>query len=191
LSLTCIDDARRVNAMIVDWMKENWRDVAESAAVVTVAFVVERLVTRALHRLQTNGKLPPITARLMRRAVQWVMLLLVALTIVSIFGDGAARLWTYLGTVVAVVGVGFVAQWSSLSNVTAGFIILVWRPFRLGERVELLPDGPAGHVEDINTMFTTLRSEDGSRFAVPNNQFIHRVTKCSTAARESPPPEGA
>ncbi len=165
----------------VKWFRENRHDLVVAAAVVLVVTVAERLMTRALHRLQGSGTLPPLQARLMRRGVQWLALTIVAIALFSVFGEGVA-LWKYLSAVLAVIGVGFVAQWSFLSNVLAGFIILIWRPFRLGDRVELPPDGPAGRVEDINTMFTVLRADDGSRFAVPNNLFLQGPVKCTPPA---------
>ena len=168
-----------------DWFQENWKRLILAATVMLVVIALERLITRTLHRLQMAGTLPALQARLMRRGVQWLALLFVGLTVFSIFGDDTTSLWKYLSAVLAVIGVGFVAQWSFLSNVLAGFIILVWRPFRLGDRVELLPEGPAGRVEDINTMFTFLRADDGSRFAVPNNQFLQRATKCLPASSVS------
>ncbi len=162
----------------IKWFKSNWNHLVIAGGIVLVAIVVERLVTRALHRLQSAGTLPPLQARFMRRGVQWLALLMVGVAIFSICGEGIA-VWKYLSAVLAVIGVGFVAQWSFLSNVLAGFIILIWRPFRVGDRVELPPDGPAGRVEDINTMFTVLRGDDGSRFAMPNNLFLQRPIKCS------------
>ena len=169
----------------IKWFKENWNDLILAAGVALAAVILERLITRTLHRLQAAGTLPALQARLMRRGVQWLALLLIAIAMFSIFGEGIA-LWKYLSAMLAVVGIGFVAQWSFLSNVLAGFIILIWRPFRVGDRVELPPDGPAGRVEDINTMFTVLRADDGSRFAVPNNLFLQRPLKCS----QPTPPAG-
>jgi small-conductance mechanosensitive channel len=168
----------------IEWFKSNSHDLLLALGIAALALVFERLITRTLHRLQAAGSMAPLQARLMRRGVQWVALFLVALAIFSIFSEGIA-LWKYLSAVLAVVGVGFVAQWSFLSNVLAGFIILVWRPFRLGDQVSLFPDGPAGKVEDINTMFTFLRADDGSRLAVPNNHFLQHVVKCGPA---NPPP---
>jgi small-conductance mechanosensitive channel len=165
----------------VKWFRENRHDLVLSVFVVLLVTVIERFATRTLCRLQGVGTLPPLQARLMRRGVQWLALAVVAIALFSVFGEGVV-LWKYLSAVLAVIGVGFVAQWSFLSNVLAGFIILIWRPFRLGDRVELPPNGPAGRVEDINTMFTVLRADDGSRIVVPNNLFLQGPVKCSTPA---------
>lgn len=161
------------------WSLDDWRFVVGViAAIIAIAVIVERLIVRALHRLQAAGTLAPLPARMLRRAVQWAALLLVVLGITSLFPEKVGDLWKTMAAVFAVVGVVFVASWSSLSNVTAGFVILIWRPFRVGERVQVLPDGPVGEVVDINTMFTMLRADDGSRFAVPNNHFLQYATRC-------------
>jgi small-conductance mechanosensitive channel len=168
------------------WSLDDWRFVAVViAAIIVIAVIVERLIVRALHRLQAAGTLAALPARMMRRAVQWAALLLVVLGITSLFPQKVGDLWKTVAAVFAVVGVVFVASWSSVSNVTAGFIILIWRPFRIGDRVQIMPDGPAGEVLDINTMFTMLRADDGSRFAVPNNHFLQYATRCG--ASSTPP----
>lgn len=169
------------------WNLDDWRFAAGVAAVVAVAaFVVERLINRALHRLQAAGTLALLPARILRRLAQWTMLVVVVLSLLALFRVEVGDIWKTLTAVLAVVGIGFIASWSFLSNITAGFIILIWRPFRLGDRVELLPDGPSGEVQDINTMFTILRSEDGTRFAVPNNQFLQHSVKCGAPTPQPP-----
>jgi small-conductance mechanosensitive channel len=169
------------------WSLDDWRFVAAViATIIVIAIAFERLMVRMLHRLQAAGTLAPLPARMMRRAIQWAALLFVVLAITSLFPQKVGDLWKTVAAVFAVAGVVFVASWSSLSNVTAGFIIMIWRPFRIGDRIELPPDGPAGRVDDINTMFTVLRADDGSKFAVPNNLFLQRSIKCS----QSPPTGG-
>ena len=72
------------------------------------------------------------------------------------------KLWR---VVAGVLAVGFVAAWSVLSNATAALLVLTFRPFRLGDIVELVePGGCAigGRVIDMNLIFTTLSVEPDS-----------------------------
>jgi small-conductance mechanosensitive channel len=62
-----------------------------------------------------------------------------------------------------------------VSNVTADLFLTIWRPFRLGDTVELLPEKLKGRAIDRNLMFTVLLEEDGCVLQVPNNLFFQRI----------------
>ena len=49
-------------------------------------------------------------------------------------------IWALLISAAAVIGVGFVAVWTIVSNITASPFLSVWRPFKLGQTVEVLPE---------------------------------------------------
>ncbi len=70
----------------------------------------------------------------------------------------------------ASVVVGLAAQ-STLSNLVAGVALLLYRPFRIGDRLHVTT--PTGHesgtVEELGLGYTTLRTDDGRRIIVPNS----------------------
>jgi small-conductance mechanosensitive channel len=72
-----------------------------------------------------------------------------------------------------------------VSNVTASFFISLWRPFRLGQTVEILPENLKGRVIDRNLMFTVLRDEDGNLLQVPNNLFFQKMFRVSVRGKPS------
>jgi small-conductance mechanosensitive channel len=94
-------------------------------------------------------------------------------------------LWTLLVTTATIIGVGFLAVWAMISNVTANLFITIWRPFQLGDTVELLPENLKGRVIVRNLMFTVLREENGARLHVPNNLFFQKIFRVSQAERRS------
>ncbi|MEM2739365.1 MAG: mechanosensitive ion channel [Candidatus Bathyarchaeia archaeon] len=71
--------------------------------------------------------------------------------------------------------VGFASQ-NVLSQVLAGLFVLIARPIAIGELVEL--GGVKGVVEDISTLFTWIRADDGRLILIPNNTVIgQRIIK--------------
>jgi small-conductance mechanosensitive channel len=86
-------------------------------------------------------------------------------------------MWTMLTTVGALVGIGFFAVWSVLSNWLCTFVILVTRPFAIGDDVEFVGDPVRGRVVDLNFIYTTLRTDDGGTLQIPNNLFFQKVLK--------------
>jgi small-conductance mechanosensitive channel len=73
-----------------------------------------------------------------------------------------------------------------ISNFTASFFLTLWRPFHLGQIVEILPENLKGSVADRNLMFTTLREENGSLLQIPNNLFFQKIFRVSSESNATP-----
>lgn len=85
------------------------------------------------------------------------------------------QLLPILGGMIALIGIGFVAVWSTLSNMLCTALILAARPYRIGDVLEFAPDPWKGRVLDLNLLFTTLETEDGRLLQVPNNFVFQRL----------------
>lgn len=72
-----------------------------------------------------------------------------------------------------------------VSNITASFFITLWRPFRLGDTVEILPESLKGRVIDRNLMFTALRDGTDCIIQVPNNLFFQKMFRVSVIPQPS------
>ncbi len=158
-----------------EWL--NWRAIGLSALVVLLAVLLDRIATSALRALKESGRLPESTANISCRWVRSLLLLLALLAIVAIAGFEVGSIWQFVTALLAMVAIGFVAVWSMLSNVLATLVILIWRPFNVGEWIVLLPEEIEGQVVDINFIYTFLRAEDGTRTAVPNNLFAQKFIR--------------
>jgi small-conductance mechanosensitive channel len=79
--------------------------------------------------------------------------------------------WAVLVGVVTIIGVGFIATWAMTSNFTASFFLVLWRPFHVGQTVEIFPENIKGRVVARNLMFTTLSEDSGSVLQIPNSLF--------------------
>lgn len=76
-----------------------------------------------------------------------------------------------------VIGVALFAQWSILSNITAGIVIFFTMPFRIGDEIEILDkDHPIkATVENVMTFTIHLRTEDGDLVVMSNTLFFQKV----------------
>jgi small-conductance mechanosensitive channel len=108
-------------------------------------------------------------------AMIWIIaVILYAHLIPALRSMGTALL---AGASVASVVIGLAAQ-STLGNLVAGIAITIYRPFRLGDTLQVAaPSGPdIGVVELISLGYTTLRSADGHLIVVPNALAASAVT---------------
>jgi small-conductance mechanosensitive channel len=112
---------------------------------------------------------------LIPRVVGSIVWLVVALIILGLWGIDVSGIWALLISAAAVIGVGFLAVWTIVSNMTASLFLSFWRPFKLGQTVEVLPENLKGRVIDRNLMFTVLRDGEDRVLQVPNNFFFQKM----------------
>ncbi len=158
-----------------------------------VTFLVYRLASSGVSKLGREGHLTPVMAHRLRRLIRGLVVLVAVLVLVEQLGI-LQNAWAVLSAVLAAVAVGFVALWSVFSNIVCALMILVYRPFRIGDDVEVLESsggGPRGRAVDMNLMFTTLAEEnsetsDGALLRIPNSQFFLKSIRCrpEAAAKE-------
>ncbi len=145
--------------------------VLGSVAAVTAG----RLARRALAQVQPHLRLSYETVLILSRVLAGALWVCLGLLILNVWGVSVSGLWTFLVSTATIVGVGFLAVWTIVSNVTASLFLAIWRPFHLGDAVELLPENLKGRVVDRNMMFTALREENGAVLQIPNNLFFQKM----------------
>jgi small-conductance mechanosensitive channel len=157
--------------------------VLATIGVVTGAFVLSYLLRRRLRdsrrQLAARLRLSYETVLIATRLSIGALWIIAAMLVLEIWGVSVGGLWTLLVSVATVVGVGFLATWTMISNITASFFIAFWRPFRLGDTIEMLPENLSGRVIDRNLMFVVVREDSGTIIQVPNNLFFQKMFKVS------------
>jgi small conductance mechanosensitive channel len=83
---------------------------------------------------------------------------------------------TSFAALIAAAGLAIgLALQGSLANLASGLLLLVFKPFRVGDSVEIGPS--AGTVEEIHVFSTLLRTADNVQIHIPNNQITQGVIK--------------
>ena len=91
-------------------------------------------------------------------------ILLLAVLIASVVGVSSASIVAVLGSVSLAIGL---ALQGSLANFAGGVMILLFKPFVIGDYIEL-KTGETGTVTDISIFYTTLLTVDNRRLVIPN-----------------------
>jgi small-conductance mechanosensitive channel len=154
--------------------------------VIAIAWVVRRLAIALIERLNARSVIPTELVIALRRVATFLITAAAFLTILEGLGVSATVLWTAFTGFAAVGAVAFFAAWSVLSNIFCTFLIVMTRPFRLHDRIELLEGGDKpglkGQVVDVNLIYTTLKETNAegqseSVLRVPNSLFFQRVLR--------------
>jgi len=96
--------------------------------------------------------------------VRYLIIIVTILAVLGEFGIQTTSLIAVLGA--AGLAVGLALQ-GTLSNVAAGVMLLIFRPFRTGQYVEI--GGIAGTVKELTLFFTELNTPDNVQIIVPNS----------------------
>lgn len=98
------------------------------------------------------------------------------IALIIIWGVDPQNLLIALSSIFAVIGVAMFAQWSLLSNITAGILIFFTSPFRVGDYIRILDKDLdfEARVEEVLTFQTHLLKKNGERISFPNSLFFQK-----------------
>ncbi|VDZ67838.1 Protein involved in stability of MscS mechanosensitive channel (plasmid) [Klebsiella aerogenes] len=142
-------------------------NIVAAIVILIIGMIVARIVSNTVNRLMLARKIDATVADFLSALVRYAI---IAFTLIAALG----RVGVQTASVIAVLGaaglaVGLALQ-GSLSNLAAGVLLVMFRPFRAGEYVDL--GGIAGTVQNVQIFSTTLRTVDGKIVVVPNGKII-------------------
>ncbi len=137
----------------------------------TAVFLIGKAVISFLMRRLRYWKLLQRTEETIKRflthLIQITLYFLLVLVIIAILGVPIASVTAAIAS--AGVAIGLALQ-GSLSNFASGIMILLFRPFRLGNRITV--EGESGIVTDIGIFYTVLQTADHLRVVIPNGKIM-------------------
>lgn len=114
-------------------------------------------------RMIENPRIDTTLGNFIASMVRYALLIAVILAAVSILGVELASVFVILSAMTLAIGL---ALQGSMSNVAAGLLLVLTRPYKIGDYVELV--GDEGTVEDLNVFTTTLRTLDNVQIILSN-----------------------
>jgi small-conductance mechanosensitive channel len=123
------------------------------------------------------ARLPRLALTPVRLAIRYAILAGTLLLILSRWGFAIDGIVAVIGTMLGLVAIGFVAMWSVLSNFLCTLVLVVLKPFYVGDEIEMPTANVRGKVVDLSLVFTTLESAPGETVLVPNNMFFQLIFK--------------
>ncbi len=132
----------------------------------TIAGWVASLVNTSLTRLKFDTTLTKFLSKLAR----WGVLLLAGLSCLSYFGVETTSFAAVIGAAGLAVGLAFQG---TLSNFAAGAMLLLFRPFKVGDAVNVADQ--LGIVDEISIFTTTMDTFDNRRIIIPNSEVFGAV----------------
>jgi small-conductance mechanosensitive channel len=145
-------------------------------AIVGIALLLYLTARRGLTHLSRKGTVADPPIRVLRIVLRWLLVTITILLILQELGV-LQNVWAAVLAVAAMIAIGFFAVWSVLSNTLCTLLILIYKPFRIGDFVELPSENVSGEATDLNLMFTTLKTDADELVQIPNNLFFQKVLR--------------
>lgn len=140
-----------------------------SVVIIVVVVLLKKIIRRFVTQLVERDRVDQTEARFAARIIFAVLYTFavfgIVLQIVPIRSISVSLL---AGSGVAVLVIGFAAQ-EAFSNIIAGFFISFFRPFSVGELINIPSLDVVGYVEDINLRHTVIRTFTNQRIIIPNS----------------------
>lgn len=154
----------------LDWAIANLMHLAGALVVLAIGVFAARTLSRAAEKaLTSSDRLDPTVSKFLSNVIKYVLWVVVGVTVLTQFGVQTTTIIAALGGLALAVGL---ALQGTLSNVAAGVMILVQRPFRVGE---VISAGPVlGTVQGIGLFTTEVTQLDGLYVMVPNNELWNK-----------------
>ncbi|WP_168016470.1 mechanosensitive ion channel family protein [Halomonas salinarum] len=135
-------------------------------------FVLGRWAVSLLHRLSIKAmeraRIEPLLIKFLGNILRTLLLIVVVLAAINQLGIQTTSLIAVLGA--AGLAVGLALQ-GSLANFAAGVLVIIFRPYKIGDYVEA--GGVAGVIDDVQIFTTELKTGDNRKIIVPNGQMMN------------------
>ena len=162
-----------------DFILGHTNELLGSLIIIVLVIILRFLSHKTVRKVGSISDLNEARTRLVSKYISFGFSVLAVVGLILIWGVNVKELGLILSSVFAVIGVALFAQWSILSNVTAGIILFFSFPFKLGDRIQILDKDLESSgtyvIEDIRAYHIHLRKENGQLVTYPNNLMLQKA----------------
>ena len=141
--------------------------VVLAIVVTVVGLIVIKLIGKAVKRSLEKSKLADLAKLVIQKTVKIVLYVILLVAIIEILGVPMTSVAALIASCGLAIGLAFQG---ALSNLAGGFLILIFKPFKIGDYIE--STGAQGVVRDISIFYTKLLTLDNKQVLVPNGDLM-------------------
>ena len=150
--------------------------IIESIIVFVLAFFLGLLIKKSLRKIQTKFGFQNARILVTNKIITVLIYITVIVVVAFIWGVDEKQLLIYISSFLTILGIAFFAQWSILSNITAGIILFINYPVKIGDSITILEkdsvNNISGEIRDISAFFITLRTSEKDLITLPNSIIL-------------------
>jgi len=150
---------------IYEYLATYGLQILAAIAIFVIGRWLAKLIAKLVAGAMTRAKAEKTLITFVENVTYVVLMVTVVVAALAKLGVPTAQYVAVLGAMGLAIGL---ALQGSLSNFAAGILLIMFKPFKVGDFVELA--GNAGTVEQIHLFTTVLNSPDNVRMIIPNSQ---------------------
>lgn len=162
--------AKKIGELAAEYLVQYGFQVLGGLIILAVGFKIAGWVSGTVEALCHKRKLDVTLSKFLAMAVKGIILVFVGLMAVEKFGVTVSPLIASVGALI--FGASFAIQ-APLSNYAAGLMIILTRPYVVGNTITV--QGVTGVVHEVKLPCTILHSEDGERITIPNKEMVGQI----------------
>lgn len=147
-----------------------------SVAFLLLAFATRFAITSSLRKIQLKFGFQKARIVVTNKVITILIYVTLIVFVSFIWGVDEKQLMVYISSFLTILGIAFFAQWSILSNITAGIILFVNYPVKIGDSITVLEkdNNISGEIRDIGAFFITLKTKEGELITMPNAIILQK-----------------
>lgn len=154
--------------MLFDWLADKLFDILIACICLIIGFKIAKFIVKIIKRTFDKTDLENSVAGFLLSLIKGALYSIVIIMAISIVGVQVSSLVTILGT--ASLSIGLALQ-GSLANFAGGVLILVMKPFKIGDYIIENNNNMEGTVESIDIFYTKLKTYDNKIVVIPNGNI--------------------
>lgn len=153
--------------------------IIETVIAIVVYIILRGLADKFIEKTVAKKFIRKTRGKIVKKALNLILLITVLIFILILWGVDQAELAIFLGSTLAILGIALFAQWSILSNITAGIILFFNHFIKLDHTITVIDKDyeVEGRVSDIGIFFVILKTKEGEQVSIPNSVFIQKMIK--------------
>ena len=149
-----------------EWLAWYGPSVIGAVAVLVIGWWVARIIASLVRRMMGRADLDETLTAFAGNLTYMALMALVVVTALGQLGVATTSFAAIIGA--SALAIGFALQ-GSLANFAAGVMLMLFRPFKVGDFVEA--GGVSGVVEEVQVFATKIRTGDNREITVPNGSI--------------------
>lgn len=150
--------------------------IIAAALIYLIGRIVIKKILALIDRSKSLQKVDTTVRSFTGNFLKWLLYVILFICIITVLGVPMASVITVLASCGVAIGM---AMQGSLSNFAGGIMLMLFRPFRVGDYIDAA--GSSGSVKEINMFYTVLITPDACQVTIPNGTLMAaNITNYST-----------
>lgn len=159
-----------------NFFEQYYKEIIATGVIIVLTIFLRLVATRLIKSFGQKSGASKVRVRIVLKYTDFLFFVLSVIMLIAAWGVEGRQAFLVISSIFTVIGVAMFAQWSILSNITAGIIIFFAFPFRIGDRIRIIDkDNPVeAEITDIRSFYTLLKTDEGEKISFPNNLLLQK-----------------